>query len=633
MERITRIGAVLAAVLTLVSFDGRAYGAGPSAFCHTVDGIFTDCPGGGTDEEWSDIPADSFLAGGSLVAADQNAGATQLYLMYDYLLGSCPLGPTDCGSVEFDVQEVGQINHYRVEIGNCATDGFDVFVNSVKLPEHLEEGISAAAGCAPSPNSVTPHQMYELSVPLVLVYSPDDPRFWTSGFPAPPVPPNGDFDGDALINSADNCPFAVNPGQEDADGDNRGDACENCPADDSDGDGVADSLDNCPSVQDPKQSDKDLDGIGDVCDSCPKGIAANCGPKVIDQDADSLHNEIDNCPIVANGLQEDADSDDFGDACDPCPNDDTNSCGNLPDCRLCAPDSDGDGDGDTEDNCRTADNGAQTDTDADEVGDVCDPCPADPNDLCPVPADPDVDTVPNGEDNCPTIANTLQEDGDFDGMGDDCDPCLGDSTNSCVPCAPIMLSRSGPNDDRLRTHGSILTANSDGSTDSRPLTICGSPDLCADDAPKIVLKSLKKRFSALLKCVKTGVPVCDLAKVDAIGPISPGCRSVIGCMADNALEAALGTNVPPPGAVTNKCALAIASNGAKYVNTAVKNHSQGKDLLTPAAAVKGKAAIVKKCADPIPAPANVGGDCTGLTARTAALDCLFGALTRANPLP
>ncbi len=633
MERFTRLGAVLAVALTVSLTGARVSSAGPSAFCHTVDGTFTDCPGGGANEEWSDIPADAFLGGGSLVAADQNVPHTQLYLMYDYLLGTCPLGPTDCGSVEFDVQEVGKIDHYRVEIGNCATSGFDVFVNSVKLPEHLEEGIQAAASCGPSPNDANPHQIYELSVPLVLVYSPDDPRFWTSGFPAPPVPPNGDFDGDGLINSNDNCPFAVNPLQEDTDGDNRGDACESCPADDSDGDGVADALDNCPSVQDQKQADKDLDGIGDVCDACPKGILANCAGKEVDHDHDFLNDEADNCPIVVNPLQEDADGDGFGDVCDRCVNDDTNSCGNLPDCRLCAPDSDGDGDGDNEDNCRTADNGAQTDGDGDEVGDVCDPCPGDPNDLCPVPADPDADNVPNGDDNCPTIANTLQEDEDFDSMGDHCDPCLGDPTNSCVACAPLMLHRSGPNDDRLRTHGSILTAVSDGTTTSRPLTICGSPDLCAADQPKVILKSLKKRLAALLKCVKTGTIACDLTKVDAIGPLSPGCRSVIGCSADNAFEAMLGTNNPPAAAVTDKCTMSIASNGVKYVNAAVKNHSKDKSAFTPAAAVKGKASIVKKCADPIPAPANVGGDCSGLTARTAALDCLFGALTRANPLP
>ena len=39
-----------------------------------------------------------------------------------------------------------------------------------------------------------------------------------------------DQDGDGLVNAADNCPKAPNPGQEDGDGDGMGDACDTCPA-------------------------------------------------------------------------------------------------------------------------------------------------------------------------------------------------------------------------------------------------------------------------------------------------------------------------------------------------------------------------------------------------------------------
>lgn len=39
--------------------------------------------------------------------------------------------------------------------------------------------------------------------------------------------PNGDVDGDGVINSQDNCVFDWNAGQADCDGDNRGDVCDN----------------------------------------------------------------------------------------------------------------------------------------------------------------------------------------------------------------------------------------------------------------------------------------------------------------------------------------------------------------------------------------------------------------------
>ena len=37
----------------------------------------------------------------------------------------------------------------------------------------------AAVGFGPSPNSTSPHQRIELEVPLVVVYSPDTPLFWS----------------------------------------------------------------------------------------------------------------------------------------------------------------------------------------------------------------------------------------------------------------------------------------------------------------------------------------------------------------------------------------------------------------------------------------------------------------------
>ena len=53
-----------------------------------------------------------------------------------------------------------------------------------------------------------------------------------------------DDDGDGVLDTADNCPVVANAGQENADGDTLGDACDG----DRDGDGVANAADVCPGV-------------------------------------------------------------------------------------------------------------------------------------------------------------------------------------------------------------------------------------------------------------------------------------------------------------------------------------------------------------------------------------------------
>ncbi len=76
-------------------------------------------------------------------------------------------------------------------------------------------------------------------------------------------------------------------------------------------------------------------------------------------------------------------------------------------------DPDSDGIPDNVDDCPGIFNPDQTDTDGDNIGDVCDPTPQ---------LDTDGDTIPNAQDNCVLVSNRDQRDSDGDGVGDACDP-------------------------------------------------------------------------------------------------------------------------------------------------------------------------------------------------------------------
>ncbi len=133
------------------------------------------------------------------------------------------------------------------------------------------------------------------------------------------------LDGDNIASGSDNCPFDYNPAQTDTDGDHVGDLC-----------------DNCPGVPNANQLDSDADGVGDVCD-------------FDDIDFDGIVNSIDNCPDVYNPVQ--------------IPSGAAGTRG-----KACSGSGDRDGDTiqDRLDNCVRTANTAQTDTDHDGVGDVCD---------------------------------------------------------------------------------------------------------------------------------------------------------------------------------------------------------------------------------------------------------------------
>jgi len=228
-----------------------------------------------------------------------------------------------------------------------------------------------------------------------------------------------DSDADGVADGCDNCQTTPNSNQRNFDGDATGDACDT----DVDGDGVANGSDQCaftPLLQpvdingcSQEQIDQDLDGVCDpgkssptLCtgsDNCPDTANSNqanvvhpatpAGDACEDFDSDIWVDNLDNCPDNYNPFQEDGDLDGRGNICDPCP---TN-----PDC-----DADGVSDGPADpdgggsivagpDNCILTPNTNQLNQDSDSLGNAC--------------------------DNCPTVTNQEQANIDGDSFGDACD--------------------------------------------------------------------------------------------------------------------------------------------------------------------------------------------------------------------
>jgi len=234
-----------------------------------------------------------------------------------------------------------------------------------------------------------------------------------------------DADNDDVGDLCDNCPDDANPDQANHDTDSDGDACDN----DDDNDGRSDGTDNCPNIPNgPYLGTCTAGEEGNTCETdsecnTPGETDGVCSMSLEDMDDDGFGDACDNCPNHPNGPDlgtctagiegtctapahcdteqgsgdgvcsinlEDNDDDGIGDACDR--------------------DDDNDGFYDTGDNCPLISNSDQADADSDGIGDACED-------------DDDDDGVLDDDDNCPTDANASQADSDGDEIGDACDPC------------------------------------------------------------------------------------------------------------------------------------------------------------------------------------------------------------------
>lgn len=216
----------------------------------------------------------------------------------------------------------------------------------------------------------------------------------------PTISIDEDFDSDGTIDTVDNCPSVPNGVaavisngiEKNSDGSVKYNFSETTEAfSNKDGDDHGDACDNCPQSANNYQKDIDGDKIGDACDENIDGRYDDQGFLVW---GDSLNNVEDNCPEQPNESQLDTDGDGIGDVCDI--------------------DDDGDNIPDDVDNCKLIKNSNQENSDSfmldDNEGDACE-------------QDFDNDGFDNGLDMCPRTKSEKNEDADLDGVGDACDNC------------------------------------------------------------------------------------------------------------------------------------------------------------------------------------------------------------------
>lgn len=204
-------------------------GGGPSAFCHSTDGEFTDCdPQSAGSEEWSDITPSFFPETGAFLYSDQAdldpliqsvhpvtgevSALDTFVLMYDECGRTSPLGPDEYFLVNFDTVEVeAGIEKLERYIEHIFADGTLIFIEDGVLQTNEDgefrveqiDGQRGDAGFGPSPNCPFDHVIVEFEIILDTAggasYSPD-PSFWGATPPEPPDCENGEIRVPLLVN-------------------------------------------------------------------------------------------------------------------------------------------------------------------------------------------------------------------------------------------------------------------------------------------------------------------------------------------------------------------------------------------------------------------------------------------------